>query len=213
MQKEIQIEVNTKPYGEFKLYQRKNFTFYPGITSLVGCNGSGKSTLLKGFIEPQLRAMGTDYIEWDDRSNGGYHLMDKYLNFDDDIQGVAAMALSSEGERIVYALGDIFAKMGSGIRRNSGKRFAVLFDAIDSGMSVDEIIEIRNIFFDTIFPDAEKHNTELYVIIAANNYEWCADSRINNMNITTGKSIEISSYEDFRTAILKSRAIKDKSRE
>jgi hypothetical protein len=107
--------------------------------------------------------MGTDYIEWNDRRNGGYHLMDKYLNFDDNIQGVAAMALSSEGERIVYALGDIFSKMSSAIRRNSGKRFVVLFDAIDSGMSVDEIAEIRTIFFDTIFPDAEKHNTELYI--------------------------------------------------
>lgn len=208
MSQEITVKIPIKPYDDFVLYKCDSFTFTPGITSLVGCNGSGKSTLL-GFTENYLEKADITYLEWNDRQSGGYNLMDKFLNFDNNIEGLAAMALSSEGERIVHGLGDIFPKMGSLVRKGSGKPLVVLFDAIDSGMSVDEIIEIRSIFFDTILPDAEANNTELYIIIAANNYEWCADSRIHNIDITTGKSLTISSYEDFKKIILKSRDIKN----
>lgn len=209
MANEITVNIPTKPYDDFVLYKCDSFTFTPGITSLVGCNGSGKSTLL-GFTEKYLEKADITYLEWNDRQKGGYSLMDKFLNIDNNIEGLAAMVLSSEGERIVHGLGDIFPKMGSLVRKGSGKPLVVLFDAIDSGMSVDEIIEIRSIFFDTILPDAEANNTELYIIIAANNYEWCADSRIHNIDITTGKSLTIPSYEDFKKIILKSRDIKNR---
>lgn len=209
MQKEIQIKVDTKPYEDFALYQNDTFTFYPGINSLVGCNGSGKSTLLM-FIKSYLRDNDIAYLEWNDRNSGGLHLMDKYLNMDGNMEGLINMAVSSEGERIIQGLGDIFAKMGPKVRENSGDKLVVMFDAIDSGMSVDEIIEIRNIFFDTILPDAEQHNTELYIIIAANNYEWCADSRIHNVDINSGKPLEVSSYEDFKKIILQSKDIKNR---
>lgn len=209
MASEITVKIPSKPYEDFVLYKCDTFTLTPGITSLVGCNGSGKSTLLN-FIEKYLDKADITYLEWNDRQKGGYSLMDKFLNMDNNIEGVALMALSSEGERIVHGLGDIFPKMGSLVRKGSSKPLVVMFDAIDSGMSVDEIIEIRNIFFDTILPDAEQHNTELYIIIAANNYEWCADSRIHNIDITTGKSLTISSYEDFKKIILQSRDIKNR---
>ena len=208
MASEITVKIPSKPYEDFVLYECDTFTLTPGITSLVGCNGSGKSTLLN-FIEKYLDKADIDHLEWNDRQKGGYSLMDKFLNMDNNIEGLALMALSSEGERIVHGLGDIFPKMGSLVRRGSGKPLVVLFDAIDSGMSIDEIIEIRSIFFDTILPDAEANNTELYIIIAANNYEWCADSRIHNIDITTGKSLTISSYEDFKKIILQSREIKN----
>ena len=209
MTNKITVKIPTKPYEDFVLYECDTFTFTPGITNLVGCNGSGKSTLLP-YIASYLRDNDIAYLEWNDRQSGGQNLMGKYLHMDGNIEGVALMAISSEGERIVHGLGDIFPKMGSKVRNNSGEQLVVMFDAIDSGMSVDEIIEIRNIFFDTILPDAEQHNTELYIIIAANNYEWCADSRIHNIDITTGKSLTIASYEDFKKIILQSRDIKNR---
>lgn len=208
MSNELKINVPAKPYDDFVLYTCDTFTFTPGITSLVGCNGSGKSTLLM-FIKSYLRDNDISYLEWNDRHSGGQNLMDKYLNVDGNMEGLINMAVSSEGERIIQGLGDIFAKMGPKVRGNSGDKLVVMFDAIDSGMSVDEIIEIRNIFFDTILPDAEQHNTELYIIIAANNYEWCADSRIHNVDINSGKPLEVSSYEDFKKIILQSRNTKD----
>ena len=213
MAEELHIQVETKPFGDFTLYKCKDFILIPGVTSLVGCNGSGKSTFINDFLIPHLKNHDIEYVTWNDRQNGGYNLMDKFLNFDNNLSGLATMVLSSEGERIVQGLGDILPKIGKGVRSNAGKSFVIAFDAIDSGMSVDEIIEIRNLCFDTILPDAEKYGTALYIIIAANNYEWCNDSRMHNIDIITGKSMEIKSYEDFKAAILKSRTIKEKSRE
>ena len=39
--------VPTKPFDDdMRLYLRKNVTFNPGLTTLIGCNGSGKTTLM-----------------------------------------------------------------------------------------------------------------------------------------------------------------------
>lgn len=210
---EIIIEVNTKPYSDFKLYQRKKFTFTPGITSLVGCNGSGKSTLIDHYLIPYLKDNGIALINWNDRHQGGSMLMDKFLNFSGDMEGLAYMTLSSEGERISYGLGSILGDIGKGIRQNKDKQFVVTLDAIDSGMSVDEIIQIRELFLDVIIPDAQHNNCTLYIVIAANNFEWCNDERICNIDITNAKRTRFSSYENYKSFILNSRKIKDKLRE
>lgn len=208
----LQVQVSTKPFDNFVLYKNKKFDILPGVTSLVGCNGSGKSTFIEHFLIPYLNKHDIEHIDWNDRQKGGYTLMDKFLNFDNNIEGLAAMALSSEGERIVHGISEVLPKIGHKVRNSGGKPLVVTFDAIDSGMSVDEIIEIRDLCFDVILPDAEKYGTLLFIVIAANNYEWCNDPRIHNINITTGNPIEIKSYDDFKDAILKSRATKDRSR-
>ena len=42
--KTIQIEKDPYDFG-VNLFPKKNVTFEPGVTVLVGCNGSGKTTL------------------------------------------------------------------------------------------------------------------------------------------------------------------------
>lgn len=37
------FEVPTKPYDDYKLYNRKTITINPGVTVLSGCNGTGKA--------------------------------------------------------------------------------------------------------------------------------------------------------------------------
>ena len=78
---EFKIEVSTKPFGDdLQLYRRKEFTFRPGINSLVGCNGSGKTTLIDCFLIPQLRKAKIEYYKYNDRREGGSMLMDSLLN-------------------------------------------------------------------------------------------------------------------------------------
>lgn len=209
---ELKIHANTKPYDKFKLYTRKNFTFLPGLNNLVGCNGSGKTTLLDIYLLPYLRENKIPYIRWNDRRYGGSNLMDKMLNFDNDMDGLVAMALSSEGEQISYGLISVFKDIGRSFRQYKDQAVVILLDAIDSGMSVDEIIEIRSCILDVVIPDAQSQGATPYFILATNNYEWCNDDRINNINISNGQRLFIHSYEEYKDIILNSRELKNKLR-
>lgn len=210
---EFKITVHTKPFDDMKLYSRKKFILRPGLTSLVGCNGSGKTTLIDYFLIPQLRKANIEYYKYNDRRQGGSMLMDRMLNVDDDMYGLARMYLSSEGERIVCGLERVVVALPSFFKENKDKPAFLLLDAIDSGMSVDEIAEIKGLFLDVVIPDAkERFNVDLYVVIAANNYEWCNDDRIVNINITSGKELKFNSYKDYKEYILNSRKTKDKLR-
>jgi hypothetical protein len=210
---QVTIDVDTHPFDdEVKLYSIKQFTFEPGLTSLVGCNGSGKSTLIDCYLKPYLDKQKIPVIHYNDRISGGTHLMDAMLN-SGDMSTLAGMAFASEGERIVFGLDPIFGMLKSIFTQHKGQQVFIILDACDSGMSIDEIAQIKETFLDVVITDAkETYNVELYIVVAANNYEWCNDSRIHNMDITSGKSLSINSYEEYRQIILKSRKLKDKLR-
>ena len=212
MEKMIKITVSTKPFDHHtKIYLRKDFTFEPGLTSLVGCNGSGKTTLIDFYLKSYVKKNKIEYIFWNDRRTGGSSLMQQCMD-NDDMDGVIALFMSSEGERISYALLDVFKNIGRCFRACKGQSVVIMFDAIDSGMSIDEICETRDVILDIVIPDAETQNVTPYFIIAANNYEWCNDPRIHNIDIQTGKSLNINNYDDYKKIILKSRERKDKMR-
>lgn len=208
------IQVSTKPFDDdLKLYNRKNFTFQPGINSLVGCNGSGKTTLIDCFLVPQLRKQKVEYYKYNDRREGGSMLMDSLLNRYGDMEGLAQMVLSSEGERIVCGLVRVIQALPRFFKENKGKPAFLILDAIDSGMSVDEIIEIREVLLGTILPDAKnRFDIDLYIVIAANNYEWCAGEEIHNIDITNAKEVHFKDYSEYKSFILNSRKHKDKQR-
>ena len=212
---EYKIVVQTKPFDDdLKLYQRREFTLVPGLNSLVGCNGSGKTTLIDCFLVPSLRKDKFEYYKYNDRRQGGSMLMDSMLNAYGDMYGLARMVLSSEGERIVCGLERVITALPSFFKENKGKPAFLLLDAIDSGMSVDEICEIKELLLDVIIPDAKsRFDVDLYIVIAANNYEWCNDDRIHNIDITTAKDLKFKSYDDYVKHIRESRKKKDKARQ
>ena len=214
MTAEFIVHVQTKPFDDdLKLYKRKDYILKPGLTSLVGCNGSGKTTFIDCFLVHQLRKQKIEFYKYNDRREGGSHLMDSLLNRYGDMNGLAQMFLSSEGERIVYGLTRVIQGLPRFFDEHRGKPAFLILDAIDSGMSVDEIIEIREVLLDTIIPDAkQRFDVDLFVVIAANNFEWCNDKAIVNMDITDGKELKFNSYEDYRKHILKTRQFKDKQR-
>ena len=47
------------------------------------------------------------------------------------------------------------------------------------------------------------------MIIAANNYEWCADDRIHNIDITNAKELKFTDYSEYKDFILNNRKHKN----
>ena len=88
----------------------------------------------------------------------------------------------------------------------SKKRF-ILLDTMDSGYSIDNVIEMKSLF-DLVLEDSEKMGMETYIIVSSNEYELACDT--DCFDVTEGKYINFSSYEDFKKFILHTKKKKDK---
>lgn len=83
----------------------------------------------------------------------------------------------------------------------------LLLDAVDSGYSIDNVIELKELF-KLILKDSEEHDVHTYIIVSANEYEL-ANSE-NCFDVANGKYITFANYEEYRKFILKSRELKNK---
>ena len=122
-----------------KIFEKSYVNLKPGLTVLVGCNGAGKSTLLHQ-IESKCKQNGTLVITYDNCRDGGGYAVSK-AGFFGDFDFLARQIQSSEGENISNNLARFANKIGTTIKKNpKANKITVLMDAIDSGMSVDNII-------------------------------------------------------------------------
>jgi len=221
------------PYDSgFSPTKPTNITIEPGLTVLVGCNGAGKTTLLNN-IKDVLSDEKIPFSFYNNLSDGGFSsmgsLLSGYGDFECDSIGLgASLWTASEGEAIKINI----ARRSTAIRQflESGffstrtsrlvralkeedestkpldNRRVLLFDATDSGMSIDSIIEIKNLFT-AILEDSEKIGVETYIIISANEYELCRNEKCFDVN--NGVYLEFADYEEYRKFILKSRKAKE----
>lgn len=90
--------------------------------------------------------------------------------------------------------------------RNHKERW-LLLDATDSGLSIDNVIEFKDLF-NLIIDEGKKFDKEVYIIISANEYELARNEQCFDVN--AGKYITFKDYDDYREFILKSRDKKDK---
>ena len=202
-----------------------------GLTVIVGCNGAGKTTLLQN-IEDELVDNKVPVKLFNNLNSGGYSAEEAFFN--DDIEFGAALMTSSEGESISLRLGQHASKLHNFLRTGKYKKndrieaFAealrsfgdnsddkpeivsnerwLLFDATDSGYSIDNIIELKDLFT-IIEKDAERCNVELYIVISANEYELANGE--NCFDVHEGKYIRFKDYDDYRQYIINSRKIKE----
>ena len=93
------FEIETKPYGEERIYSRKSVEIEPGVTVLVGCNGSGKTTLMQWMRTDLKRKREIPYIKFDNLHDGGSKAISAAL-FHEDFALAATSTCSSEGENI-----------------------------------------------------------------------------------------------------------------
>ena len=230
-------KINTwrNPYGEgWSTCRPKQIEFKPGLTVLVGCNGAGKSTLLKN-IQSELKKENVPFIEFDNLKDGGSNGISS-ASFNENFAMMSLMMESSEGENIGNNFGiwcqgirnfivngkynserredrlvDIFRDKEDIQKekeefRNHNERW-LLIDAADSGLSIDNVIEFKDVF-DLILEDSENFGKETYIIISANEFELARGEQCFDVN--AGKYITFNDYENYRKFIIKSRDKKDK---
>lgn len=223
----MSLIINTwrDPYDSgFSLTRPKQIEINEGITVLVGCNGAGKTTLLMN-IGDELKKQNIAYHKYDNLSRDN-----KVSLFDKDAMHLYILkSQSSEGEGIKIELNNQstlykeFLKTGEYNDRSNRLRKmlreseedeiinekirVLLYDATDSGLSIDNIIELKSTF-KSMIKYSKSIGIELYIIISANEYELCRNS--NCFDVNKGKYITFDNYDSYRNFIIKSRELKEK---
>lgn len=228
---EKDIKTWRNPYDcGFSTTRLKNIIIKSGITILVGCNGAGKTTLIKNITE-QLKKENTPYYVFDNLYSGGKKSISKMVD-SNNIEKAALMLSSSEGENITNNICDILEKARCFIKTGDSDVYKTnkilkflkninqdeeepiisnerwfLFDAIDSGYSIDNIVEFKEIL-NLMILDSKKMNKDLYIIISANSYEMANNE--NCFDVMSGKYIRFKDYNEYKKFIIKTRKRKEK---
>ena len=199
------FEIPTNPYEDrVRLFTKKTVEFKPGITCLVGCNGSGKTTLLHLIRDQLENEKDILCLSYDDRSQGGSNLMSKF-GFQQRLEDLAGMVMRSEGERIHRGFGEFIGGILRQILNKNPKEVWLLIDAVGSGLSIDNILEIID-FFE--FMRGEHTERDLYFVVSTNEYEFARNQ--DCIDVTTFGHKKFTDYEKYKAYILKTREKKDK---
>lgn len=219
------IKVWRDPYDQgWNTTRARQIELKPGLTVLVGCNGSGKTTLLNN-IEQQIKQEKLPLYVWDNLHDGGSNAMGKF-SFHGDFSAMADVMCASEGEAILRNIGYESVKYRkfilTGKMKNenpfvdllgekeelpvTNKRF-MLFDAADSGLSVDLVAELKNLF-NLMLEDAKNSNIELYIIVTCNEFELPKGETC--INVASGRYVNIRTYNDFKQVIMHTRKMKNR---
>lgn len=91
-------------------------------------------------------------------------------------------------------------------RRKECKERWILIDGCDSGYSIDNIVDLKELF-PLIMADAEKEGKDLYIVISANSYELASGERC--YDVSTGTFCKPKTYKSYRKRILASRERKN----
>jgi hypothetical protein len=113
---------------------------------------------------------------------------------------------SSEGENIDMNIGNFAQKVGEFQRKHpDAKELFIFLDAVDSGFSIDNIVELKK-FFSCILK--YRDDTDIYIVVSANEYELARGE--NCYDVLRCRYVKFSSYERYRRFILQTREAKDK---
>lgn len=218
----------------FDLYKKKTIEIKSGVTVLVGCNGIGKSTLLRQ-IKDKLKKDNIPYVMFDNLKDGGGYAVSE-AGFLGNFGFMATAMCSSEGENIVMNIGNLAARLGQFVKDGEDpkekmhiklarsiaaingeeveepeipKERWILLDAVDSGLSADNIVDIKELLFETILE--YNFGNEIYIIVSANEYEMARGEQC--FDVYNGKYIKLKDYEEYRNLVLQSKEWKNQRSE
>ncbi len=200
------FSLKTEPYikGQ-KIFAKKTVHIHEGLTVLVGCNGSGKTSMLKQ-MHKQLKAENAAVMYYDYAKVR--ESKDTLLQCGDiPTAQFASWVSDSEGEQIVVAVSLLARNIGTFVRDHVGEDIYILVDAIDSGLSIDNIDCVKRLLFATIISDVQSKGNQAYVIVTANSYEMAAG--VQCVEASTCEEKIFSSYSEYRQFILLSAAKKE----
>ena len=188
--------------NEEPLYKKGSIELDPGVTVLVGRNGSGKTTFLIQ-LKQYLTKNNIPFLSYDNMFDGGTMAdscvlegLSYFKDTKNKAEVFALKKLSSEGQNIIINLSEFARTVGAFIKNNKDKdKIFVLFDAIDSGLSIDNIVEVKD-FLKIVASDAPN----AYIIVTANSYETCYQNRC--YDVKNSRYIEFFDYEDYKDFVL-----------
>lgn len=200
------FKIDNDAYGEgIKMYNKATIELIPGVTVLVGCNGAGKSTLLKQLYH-MVQKENIPCVMFDNLRDGGDRARIS-AEFYGDMTFLGTSLCSSEGENIrlnMQRFSDMIIKMFKGNPHD--QEYWIFADAVDSGFSIDNIVELKENLFGEIL-DVHKKK-DVYIVVSANAYEMARGE--NCFDVVNGRYVPIKSYEKYRSVVLKSRDKKNK---
>lgn len=219
--------IETKPYDEVRIFNRKNIEIQPGVTVLVGCNGAGKSTLIHA-MQDELKKNNIEYLNYDNLHDGGNRSVSNAM-FYDDVRFAASVMCSSEGEAITLNIMNLGENIVYYLKHGKTKRTRldimlenienadskkkeetasqerwIFFDAVDSGLSIDNVLDFKEFVLDPIV----KNNSNVYVIISANSFEMVNGEQC--LDVYNGQYCTFDNYEEYKKFICKTRERKEK---
>lgn len=202
------VKVTKDPYGNhYSIFKNSEVELKSGVTILIGCNGYGKTTFIRE-LEYWLKYQKIKYIKYDNLTDGGSNSISKMLYTNNSNKAIY-MSLSSEGENIYENFGDVLYNIGAtAARLERGQKLFILCDAVDSGLSIDNILEVKDIFDLVVNNEKKAHGIDVYMIFSANSFELARGQ--NCLDIYECKYITFNDYEEYKKYILSTKKLKEK---
>lgn len=193
-----------------QVFKKSKITLNSGVTILVGCNGIGKSTLMRR-IKSVLSKENVPVFMYDNLTEGAGYARTKSA-FYGQWELFSAQFSASEGEAIFLNLCAIAGEIGAFVQNNENvDELWILFDAIDSGLSIDQIREVKEDLIHFIYNYIQNNGIEPYIIVSANEYEMCIDE--NCFDIAEGKYRRFKTYDAYSKCVMQSRDLKNLMRD